>query len=90
MGGQSGQAVAVELIAVLAIVEVILFSSIRQAAESADRGVLLRTIGSFGCLVAEQAGALILFRWEPNGSVPRRHRDDVLVHLHGSPARGCS
>lgn len=61
MGAQSGQAVAVELIAVLAIVELILFSSIRQAAQSADRGVLLRTIGSFACLIAEQAGALILF-----------------------------
>jgi hypothetical protein len=61
MGGQSGQAVAVELIGVLVIVEVILYNSIRQAAASADRGVLLRTLGSFACLVVEQVGALILF-----------------------------
>jgi hypothetical protein len=61
MGGQSGQAVAIELIGVLVIVEVILYNSIRQAAASADRGVLLRTLGSFACLVVEQVGALILF-----------------------------
>jgi hypothetical protein len=61
MGGQSGQAVAVELIGVLVIVEVILYNSIRQASASADRGVLLRTLGSFACLVVEQVGALILF-----------------------------
>jgi hypothetical protein len=61
MGGQNGQAIAVELIAVLLIVEAILYSSIRQAARSADSGVLWRTIGSFACLVLEQIGALILF-----------------------------
>jgi hypothetical protein len=37
MGGQNNQAIAVELIVVLAIVEVILYSSIRSAASSADR-----------------------------------------------------
>src|ERR1700686_227199 len=58
MGGQNGQAVAVELIAVLLVVEYILFSSIRQAARSADNGVLWRTIGSFACLVLDQAGAV--------------------------------
>jgi hypothetical protein len=67
MGGQNGQAVAVELIGVLVIVEIILYSSIRQAAASADRGVLLRTIGSFACLVLEQIGALILFFGNPAG-----------------------
>jgi hypothetical protein len=61
MGGQNGEAVAVELIVVLVVVEVILYNSIRSAAASADRGVLLRTLGSFACLVVEQVGALILF-----------------------------
>jgi hypothetical protein len=67
MGGQNGQAVAVELIAVLAVVETILYRSIREAARSADRGVLLRTMGSFACLIAEQIGALILFFGNPWG-----------------------
>ncbi len=67
MGGQNGQAVAVELIGVLLIVEVILYNSIRQAARSADAGVLWRTIGSFACLVLEQIGALILFFGNPAG-----------------------
>jgi hypothetical protein len=61
MGGQDAHAVAVELIGVLVVVEFILYGSIRQAARSADRSVLLRAIGSFACLVLEQAGALILF-----------------------------
>jgi hypothetical protein len=61
MGGQNNQAIAVELIVVLAIVEVILYSSIRSAASSADRGVLLRTLGSYACLIFEQAGAVVLF-----------------------------
>ena len=61
MGGQSGHAVAVELIGVLIVVEVILFNSIRSAASSADPWVLRRTLGSFACLVLEQAGAVVLF-----------------------------
>src|SRR6266849_193636 len=61
MGGQNAQAIAVELIVVLAIVEVILYSSIRSAASTADRGVLLRALGSFACLIAEQAGAVVFF-----------------------------
>jgi len=61
MGGQNAQAVALELIVVLMAVEAILYSSIRQAAGSPDRGVLLRTIGSFTCLVLERAGAVVLF-----------------------------
>jgi hypothetical protein len=67
MGGQNGQAVAAELIGVLLVVEAILYSSIRQAAASADRGVLLRTLGSFACLVLEQIGALILFFGNESG-----------------------
>ena len=61
MGGQSRQAVAVEIIAVLIVVEVILYRSTRDAFMAADRGVLLRAIGSFACLVTEQLGAVILF-----------------------------
>src|SRR6266404_3805542 len=61
MGGQNGQAVAVELIGVLLVVEFILYSSIRSAANSADRMVLLRALGSFACLLLEQAGAVVLF-----------------------------
>jgi hypothetical protein len=61
MGGQSFQAVAVEIVVVLSVVEFLLYSSIRQAMRSADRGVLWRTIGSFACLVLEEAGAIILF-----------------------------
>ena len=61
MGGQNGQAIAIEIIGVLVIVEVILYYSIRQAIRNADNGVLWRTIGSFACLVLEQIGAVILF-----------------------------
>jgi hypothetical protein len=60
MGGQNAKAVALELIAVLVVVEVILYNSIRQAARSADTRVLMRTVGSFACLVLEQAGAVVL------------------------------
>src|SRR6202140_5367758 len=61
MGGQNAQAVAVELIAVLVVVETILYRSIREAARDADNSVLLRAIGSFAFLVVEHIGALILF-----------------------------
>jgi hypothetical protein len=61
MGGQTGEAVAIEVAGVLLVVEYILFNSIRQAAGSADSGVLWRSIGSFACLVVEQAGAVVLF-----------------------------
>ena len=61
MGGQSGRAVAIELFAVLIVVEVILYRSIREAIQSANSGVLLRTIGSFACLLTEQVGAVALF-----------------------------
>jgi len=61
MGGQSFRAVAIEIVGVLTVVEFLLYSSIRQAMQSADRGVLLRTIGSFACLLLEEAGAIVLF-----------------------------
>jgi hypothetical protein len=61
MGAQNAQAVAVELIVVLLVVEALLYNSIRQAAQSADPSVLWRTIGSFVTLVIEQAGAVVLF-----------------------------
>src|SRR5260370_32606579 len=64
MAKQSGQAVALELIVVLIVVEFVLFRSISQALVAADlsvRVLLWRTIGNFACLVTEQAGALALF-----------------------------
>jgi hypothetical protein len=64
MGGQNGQAVALELIIVLIGVEFVLYRSIRQALEATaagDPALLWRTIGSFSCLVIEQAGAVSLF-----------------------------
>src|SRR4030088_2902403 len=61
MGGQNAQAVAVELIVVLVVVESILYRSIRQAARDPDPGVLRRAVGSFACLLLEQVGALVLF-----------------------------
>jgi hypothetical protein len=67
MGGQDNRAVALDLIVVLTVVEVILYTSIRQAMRSADRGVLLRAIGSFACLLLEEAGAFVLFFGNPWG-----------------------
>jgi hypothetical protein len=61
MGGQHAQAIAIEIIGVLLIVEGILYLSIRQAMRAGDLWVLLRVLGSFACLVVEQIGALILF-----------------------------
>jgi hypothetical protein len=61
MGGQNSQTVAFELIAVLVVVEAILYRSIMLAARDADNRVLLRAIGSFACLVLEQIGAVVLF-----------------------------
>lgn len=70
MGGQSAQAVALELFLVLVGVEVILYLSIRQAlrsSEAADPALLWRTIGSFACLLLEQAGAVVLFTGDARG-----------------------
>jgi hypothetical protein len=61
MGGQTRQAVAVELIAVLIVVEVILYRSVREALQSPNASVLVRALGSYGCLLTEQVGALFLF-----------------------------
>ncbi len=64
MAKQSAQAVALELIVVLIAVEFVLFRSISQAlaaSDPSDRALLLRTVGSFACLVTEQVGALALF-----------------------------
>lgn len=61
MGGQNRQAVAAELLLVVAAVEVILLRSIKEAAPAANAGVLLRTLGSFAGLLVEQAGAVVLF-----------------------------
>lgn len=57
MGGQSWQAVAAELLLVVAAVEVILRRSINVAAPAVSTGALLRTLGSFAGLLVEQAGA---------------------------------
>ncbi len=46
MGGQDRRAIAIELIGVLVVVEVILYTSIRQAMRSGDRAVLLRTLAA--------------------------------------------
>jgi modulator of FtsH protease len=61
MGGQTQKAVAVELFVVLVVVDLILYRSIREAIQAADQGVILRTLGSFACLLTEQVGAVILF-----------------------------
>ncbi|HUE69003.1 MAG TPA: hypothetical protein VMP38_12515 [Candidatus Acidoferrum sp.] len=61
MGGQSHQAIGVEIIAVLLVVEAILYRSLREALSSADMAVVMRTVGSFVCLITKQAGALIFF-----------------------------
>lgn len=67
MGGQGLQAVAVELFGVLVVVEAILYRSIRQAMTAGDQWVLMRTLGSFACLIIEQVGALILLFGNPTG-----------------------
>ena len=61
MGGQSRQAIAVEIIGVLVLVEVVLYRSLVDAIRTDDRGVLMRGVGSFACLVLEQLGAVVLF-----------------------------
>ncbi len=61
MGGQTRQAVAIELFGVLVVVEIVLYRSLVDAIQTRDRGVLVRGVGSFACLVVEQLGAVILF-----------------------------
>ncbi|MDQ6857514.1 MAG: hypothetical protein M3Z65_00795 [Chloroflexota bacterium] len=69
MGGQSGQAVALEIIAVLAVVEVILYRSIREALATArsQPSLLVRTLAAFFCLIVEQMGAAFLLADQPRG-----------------------
>ena len=61
MAAQPRQAIAVELFAVLVVVEVVLYRSTLDALSSANTTVLLRAVGSFACLVVEQLGAVLLF-----------------------------
>jgi hypothetical protein len=64
MGGQSGQAVAVELFGVCAIVAVAgvwSFLEVRRAAPGVPRGSVLRTVGGISCYVAEMLGAVVPF-----------------------------
>jgi hypothetical protein len=70
MAGQSAQMVALDVIVVLLGVEYVLLRSIRQALRAADvpdPALVWRTIGSFACLVVEQAGALVLFAGDARG-----------------------
>ena len=67
MGGQNARWIAVELIIVLIVVEAILLASIRVAQRGADRGVMIRGVLSFCCLLLEQAGAVALFLGETRG-----------------------
>jgi len=46
---------------VLVVVEVVLYRSLVDAIRTNDRGVLVRGVGSFACLVLEQLGAIVLF-----------------------------
>lgn len=64
MTGQNDQAIAVEFVLVLIVVEVILYRSISQALRDTGNpqaSLLWRTVASFGCLALEQAGAVVLF-----------------------------
>src|SRR5215510_3389193 len=67
MGSQPRQAVAIEIFAVLVVVEVVLYRSTRDAFQAADTSVLLRAVGSFACLVLEQVGAILVFAGVPWG-----------------------
>ena len=70
MAGQSPQMVALDVIVVLIAVEIVLYRSIRQALRETrvpDPALLLRTIGSFACLVLEQIGAVVLFTGDARG-----------------------
>src|SRR5215470_13992379 len=64
MGGQNGQAVAVELFVVCAIIAVAgiwSFFEVRRAVATVPRGSLYRTIGGTSCYLAEMLGAAALF-----------------------------
>jgi hypothetical protein len=64
MGGQSARTIAAEIIVVLIGVEFILVRSVADALRKSSHtqpGVLFRALGSFVCLIVEQAGAVFLF-----------------------------
>ena len=61
MANQPRQAIAIELFAVLVVVEIVLYRSTLDAFSATDTTVLLRAVGSFACLVTEQLGAVLLF-----------------------------
>jgi hypothetical protein len=67
MGGQSARAVALELIAVLAVVEAALCWSLLQAGPGTTRWVRLRTGCGAACLLLEQTGAVLLLFGIPWG-----------------------
>jgi len=60
MGTQPRQAIAIEIIAVLLVVEIVLYRSTLDALNAPDRSVVFRAAGSFATLVIEQLGAVIL------------------------------
>src|SRR5215467_4028475 len=59
MGTQPRQAIAIEIIGVLVVVEVVLYRSTLDALNAANMSVVFRAAGSFGTLVIEQIGAAI-------------------------------
>jgi hypothetical protein len=64
MGGQNGQAVALELFVVCAIITIAgiwSFLEVQRAAPKVPRGSVYRTVGSTTCYVAEMLGAVALF-----------------------------
>jgi hypothetical protein len=64
MGGQNGQAVALELFAVCVIITIAgiwSFLEVRRAAPMVPRASVYRTLGSSVCYLTEMLGALALF-----------------------------
>jgi hypothetical protein len=70
MGGQSARPVGVEIFVVIVGVEVVVLRSLHRAVRgsgASEHAVLSRTLGYTGCLIVEQAGAVILFFGHPWG-----------------------
>jgi len=85
-GGQTAHAVTTEIVGLLIGVEFILLRSFSGAFRSigaAQPGVVFRALGSFVCLVVEQARFAVLSLWRPLGLVCRRCRHDGFVLVHG-------
>ena len=61
MGTQPRQAIAIEIIGVLVVVEIVLYRSTFEALNAANTSVVLRALGSLATLLIEQIGAVILF-----------------------------